>query len=200
MLSCNNDTSDYQSPSLALLGDVVVTLSLNTPYEEPGYVALDDIDGNITDQVWTETELNTDVAEKYRILYNVKDAAGNWAVSAIRTIIVQNDAKALANSYSGQYSSNNGETGNYQMTLRVSPTENNVIRFSSFGDSPVPQRVDVVGTVVEDSIIVDLQYIDGYWYMGNGVITDETINFQSFTGIDKNQLVECQVEYTPLPE
>ena len=173
-------------------------LSLNTPYEEPGYIAFDDVDGLITDKVWFDTDLDVNRSEKYRILYNVKDAAGNWAVSVIRTIIVQNDAKPLVKTYQGQYSSENSESGSYEMTLRVSPTENNKVFFSSFGNAPTSERVDVVGHVVGDSILVDLQYIEGVWYAGTGMISEDKINFESQTGTDQLQLLTSQVEYVPI--
>jgi len=69
-----------QPPVITLLGDNPLTLACGVPYEEPGYVATDPEDGDLTDEVVVNTsELVTDpvsgyiVPDTYHIIYSVTD-------------------------------------------------------------------------------------------------------------------------------
>ena len=60
-----------------------------TPYEEPGVIAKDSLDGDISDKIVTGgEEVDPDTLGKYVITYNVTDAAGNAAATRTRTVSV----------------------------------------------------------------------------------------------------------------
>jgi hypothetical protein len=72
---------------LQLVGEVSVTIPAGQEYLDPGATAMDDIDGNITDQIEVSGVINPVVVGKQTITYRVADRAGN-ASSAVRTVTV----------------------------------------------------------------------------------------------------------------
>ena len=81
---------DMSSPSITLLGDNPLTVPASIPYNDPGAVAIDNYDGNITANIIVDdTDVDTDVPGSYVVTYNVSDAAGNAASEVTRTVIVE---------------------------------------------------------------------------------------------------------------
>ena len=78
---------DPVPPVLYLKGEERITLTAGMPYEEPGFSASDDADGDITDRVETEGEVKWYKAGTYKIAYKVSDTYGNMT-PAIRIIKV----------------------------------------------------------------------------------------------------------------
>ena len=78
-------------PVITLKGGATMNTALGSPFVDPGYVAIDDYDGNVTDRVTTHGTVNTDRVGKYRIFYFASDTAGNLAESKTRTVRVVND-------------------------------------------------------------------------------------------------------------
>jgi hypothetical protein len=78
---------DRIAPDLQLLGDAVVTIQAGVEWVDPGATAVDDIDGDISDQIELSAPVNTAVVGTQRVTYSVKDRAGNSA-SAVRTVNV----------------------------------------------------------------------------------------------------------------
>lgn len=79
---------DLASPVIALYPDarghtgaVYLQRDDKAKYEEPGYIALDGIDGDITAKVSTENNVNASRIGSYSVKYSVADAAGNTAVA-----------------------------------------------------------------------------------------------------------------------
>ena len=79
---------DPVPPGLYLEGDDRITLTAGTAYEEPGYSASDDVDGDLTEQVEVEGTVDWYRAGTYKISYKVSDAYGNLS-RAIRIIKVK---------------------------------------------------------------------------------------------------------------
>ena len=75
---------DDTPPTIELVGATNISVMLNKQYEEPGYTATDNYDGDITKNVEIRRE---NLAEhKYKLIYSVKDSSGNSA-TAERTVI-----------------------------------------------------------------------------------------------------------------
>ncbi len=71
----NIEVKDNIAPNLELKGNKIINLKENTEYQEIGYIAKDNYDGDITNNVMTQKEdINED---KYKITYKVKDSSGN---------------------------------------------------------------------------------------------------------------------------
>lgn len=67
---------DSDSPIIKLVGGDIKIYQGNK-YKEPGYEAIDNYDGNITDKVKIVNKINTNKVGKYTITYSVKDSSDN---------------------------------------------------------------------------------------------------------------------------
>lgn len=74
--------------SFYLKGDETLTLSVGSTYEEPGYIAIDSIDSDITSKVQVSSNLDTNKKGYYRIVYTVTNSTG-ITTNKTRTIIVK---------------------------------------------------------------------------------------------------------------
>ncbi len=76
---------DETAPELTLGGDETVYVTDFEAYEEPGATAVDDCEGNLTDQIQISTEQVDDTTRE--ITYTVQDSSGNTA-TAKRTVMI----------------------------------------------------------------------------------------------------------------
>ena len=76
------------SLSLSLKGGNVITIYVGSSYNESGYTASDNCDGDITDKVQTEGNVDTSKAGVYEIKYTVTDSSNNTK-EVTRKIIVK---------------------------------------------------------------------------------------------------------------
>lgn len=88
--------SDIQKPNLTLTGDNYIYLNKYEVYADPGYVAIDNVDGDITDKVSVSSNLDVNKLGKYQITYSVEDASGNQS-TIIREVEVINNNILLSN-------------------------------------------------------------------------------------------------------
>ncbi|MCP4234458.1 MAG: DUF5011 domain-containing protein, partial [Aestuariibacter sp.] len=96
-----NVTPDVTVPVISLVGPSPINIELGTPYTDAGASAYDNIDGDITANIATVSNVNVDAVGSYSITYNVIDASGNPASQAIRTVNVTPDATLPAISLAG---------------------------------------------------------------------------------------------------
>jgi len=91
------NVTDDVPPVITLTGATTINLAAGAPYSEPGYSAIDNVDGVITGNVVVGGDVvNTSVAGTYVVTYNVSDAAGNPAVQRTRTInVAANNAPVI---------------------------------------------------------------------------------------------------------
>lgn len=78
---------DRTAPELVLIGDETVHITAGTKFDEPGYTATDNVDGDITVNVIVNGEVNIGVPGSYTIHYSVTDSYGNSA-EADRDVVV----------------------------------------------------------------------------------------------------------------
>ena len=78
---------DPVPPQLTLLGERRMMISSGGVYTEPGYTALDNCDGDITDAVTVSGSVNTNKPGFYTLTYSVSDGYGNVATTT-RTVFV----------------------------------------------------------------------------------------------------------------
>lgn len=78
---------DDIKPKLTLIGNSVIYLQNGDEYEELGYQAIDNNDGDITKKVNVKAKVNINKNGNYDITYQVTDRAGNQAETK-RTIVV----------------------------------------------------------------------------------------------------------------
>ncbi len=71
---------DEEKPTLILNGESTIYMSVGNKYDEPGYVAIDNCDGNITGNVVVKGNVDTSKKGTYELNYSVKDEYGNETV------------------------------------------------------------------------------------------------------------------------
>jgi len=81
-------TIDVIKPTITLNGSLSLTISKGSVYNDAGATANDNKDGDITSRITVRNEVNTKQKGKYYVKYDVVDFAGNSAITAIRTVIV----------------------------------------------------------------------------------------------------------------
>ena len=103
---------DTESPSITLKGNNPMHLNIGVSYNEPGYEAIDNCDGDLTDKVTVNGTVSTR-AGTYKLTYTVEDETGNKA-EVVRTVIVRSP-----------YLYNNGTigTGTIYLTFDDGPKE-----------------------------------------------------------------------------
>lgn len=77
---------DTKAPVLTLTGETVDVI-LGTIYQEPGYKAIDDYDGDITDKVEANNNIDINTIGSYEVNYRVVDSSKN-KTTAKRTVNV----------------------------------------------------------------------------------------------------------------
>ena len=71
------NSNDVTAPVLQLKGNRQITLAVGTELEDPGYIAIDDYDGDISDKVVRSGNVNSSKPGIYTITYTSSDSAGN---------------------------------------------------------------------------------------------------------------------------
>lgn len=80
---------DKIKPVITLRGESIITVSLGSKATDPGAVAIDDKDGDISDLIHRTGNVNTSNHGTYEVNYMVVDRAGNLSDIVTRTYIVQ---------------------------------------------------------------------------------------------------------------
>ena len=68
---------DITPPVISLMGAATVTLDAGDSYADAGATALDDVDGDLTEQMNVDNPVNTAIVGTYLVTYSVADRAGN---------------------------------------------------------------------------------------------------------------------------
>lgn len=69
--------SDLTGPEITLKGDKELSVTIDTKYEEPGYEAIDKLDGDLTKNVKVIDNIDITKLGDYEVIYEVKDKTGN---------------------------------------------------------------------------------------------------------------------------
>jgi len=79
---------DKELPKITLKGDNTIELGLDEEYIEPGYTAIDNVDGDITDKVEISNNIDIKNYGEYKVIYKVTDS-NNLTIEKIRKVIVK---------------------------------------------------------------------------------------------------------------
>ena len=92
---------DIENPTITLGGNETVTIYKGNSYNEPGFSASDNCDGDITNKVEVTNNVNNNMVGTYEVVYTIKDEAGN-ETSVTRKV---NVVKKVVSNYNPVYSS-----------------------------------------------------------------------------------------------
>lgn len=82
--------ADTLAPEIELVGRSIIT-PVGEEMIDPGVVATDNYDGDLTDRVKVSDNVNTAAAGEYAIVYTVSDSSDNTASIERRVIVVEDD-------------------------------------------------------------------------------------------------------------
>ena len=105
--------SDTEKPVIKLKGSNIMYVKLGSSYNELGYNASDNCDGDITDKVKVSGSVDTKKTGKYIITYNVSDSEEN-SISVTREVWVYKNSVA---------NTSNGEKGVIYLTFDDGPSD-----------------------------------------------------------------------------
>lgn len=153
---------DTAAPVIALSGDNPMTVEVDTTYIEPGYSALDTIEGDLTNAVVVTGSINSNTVGTYILLYNVSDTSGNAAVEVSRTVNVAESLEAPTISLeSGTYTS-------AQTVTITHPNPNVNIRYT-IDNTWIPSDGETMGslytgdiTVSDPTTLIARAFLDGF--------------------------------------
>lgn len=86
VFSCKKDKDDTP-PVITLQGFNPYTVCVGSPYIDAGATASDDQDGDLTDQIDVNVQVDTSQPGEGTVTYQVSDAAGNEAI-VVRNVTV----------------------------------------------------------------------------------------------------------------
>lgn len=78
---------DKKAPEIALNGDAEMTVEAGSEFSDPGYMATDNYDGDLTDKVSVTGDVDTSKPGDYEIKYSVADSSKN-EIEVKRTVHV----------------------------------------------------------------------------------------------------------------
>ena len=113
---------DEEAPILNVEGEDKVSIYVNDEYKQPVYEAIDNYDGDITDQVIITGEVNNTVDGIYEVVYSVKDSSGNETTSTKIVEVKKRPVSRDGNSYCGEAGTiyltfDDGPNGYYTPTI-----------------------------------------------------------------------------------
>ena len=86
--SCQKEEKDVTPPVITLSGYNPTYVNLDSTYVEPGYKAIDDVDGDITSDVVVTGTVDVHTEGNYILYYNVSDKSANAAEQQSREVKV----------------------------------------------------------------------------------------------------------------
>ncbi len=135
--------TDNDAPSIKLSGEEEISLYTGSKYKEPGYLASDAYDGDITEKVVVTNNVNLGKAGTYEIIYEVTDSSGN-KTSAKRIVNVKMQPTTSKDKNGDNTLSSGTGTGAgpglpilmyhffYDETLGETPVDNNYMEIHAF--------------------------------------------------------------------
>ena len=87
-----------EPPTISLVGSSTINIEIEDLFEDPGAIATDIEDGDISSLINISGDLNTLISGTYTIIYEVTDTSGN-SRSVSRTIIVNEKTFGIISSF-----------------------------------------------------------------------------------------------------
>ena len=78
IVACNSDdNNDVIAPIVSLIGESSITVSQYSIYIDAGATASDDVDGDLTANIETTLDIDTNTIGTYTVTHSVSNALGN---------------------------------------------------------------------------------------------------------------------------
>ncbi|MCR8632198.1 immunoglobulin-like domain-containing protein [Paenibacillus radicis (ex Xue et al. 2023)] len=83
------NVADNGAPVITLMGPNPIQVEAGNTFTDPGAIAMDAVDGDLTDRITVSGTINTNQVGTYTLSYNVTDRGGNHAPDAVRSVQVK---------------------------------------------------------------------------------------------------------------
>ncbi len=168
-------------PIITLNGPALYDLTLNNAWVDPGFIASDVEDGDLTAQVNVSGTVNYNYAGLYTLTYEVVDSKG-YKTTVLRNVRVLNSLQYLAGNYFCTTTIIGGGTYPWisGSTISASPTKNNFLL--------LPRMTECYGFAIEVEVNGTLLNLPGQYQYGyntspgNSGICENIIHAISGTG------------------
>ena len=156
--------NDPVAPELNLEGKETMTLELGKTFQEPGFTANDNCDGDITTLVEVTGTVDTAKTGTYTLTYTVKDAFGNETVATRTVKVVEPATEATKPKETKPKETTAKETKPKETTGKVDIEGNGGVIYLTFDDGPssyTPKLLDILAkhNVKATFFVVDTAYI-----------------------------------------
>lgn len=184
---------DKTAPVITLTGDETIELPLDGTFQEPGFTAADDEDGDLSAEVTVEGTVDESKIGTYVITYTVMDAAGN-AATINRTVII----KIMQENYVGAFTV--GDNCGGLISIDSDQTVAAGAGATEISFSPLFNIVGgtMQGTIVDQTITIASQDVAGTTVSGSGTINDNAsvIILQMSMDPPLGSALSCTLTYT----
>ena len=152
-ISCVKD--DKVAPVIVLSGPDIIYLNLNDTWQDPGFTAHDNVDGDLTAKVVVGDNVDTKFVNQYDLTYTVYDKSGNEAVMKLQVFV---KADSLKGSYQVNAVVEGVNQGNYTYKVNASPgLEYNILTISNFAN--LGNNVSVYGRITGATMVIPDQIL-----------------------------------------
>ena len=146
-ISAKVEQKDITAPIITIKGDKKITLKQGQEYQEPGYSAVDNKDGSVVDKVEIKKEQISNT--QYKLIYIVKDAAGNIATTERIITIEEKQENTKPNNSNNNQSKPEKNTNNQSKPKKPTKNENKTgVIYLTFDDGPTtsstPKILDIL--------------------------------------------------------
>lgn len=93
----NISYKDNEVPEITLVGGDIEYIFKNTKYTDNGIIAIDNCDGNISEKVNVDSNLDTSKNGEYEIIYTISDNSGNKATKKKKVVVYDDLSKVPKN-------------------------------------------------------------------------------------------------------
>lgn len=142
---------DTEKPNLLLIGEKNITINMGQSYNEPGFSATDNIDGDVTAKVKVVGSVDTTKPGEYKLSYSVSDSSGNLAEEKRVIKVIETTTKAPTTS------------NNLTTTTRVTTTTRRVVTTTKTTTVPkIAPTITLYGSKVITLYVGDSYKDPGY--------------------------------------
>ncbi len=143
---------DDISPIIKLDGDQIMQISINKEYIEPGYKAIDEYDGDITEKVEVNGKVDTTNYGEYIIKYKVKDNNNNQTeINRIVKVIDEEKPKIICESDYSAFPQNTENVIGCKAMDNFDGDITEKIKVSGNYDTKTPGTYNIQYTVEDDA-------------------------------------------------
>lgn len=193
VIACKKD--DTIQPVITLNGNPEQVVNLNGVYQEQGATAMDNQDGDLSNQILISGSVDVNESGEYRMYYDVEDSEGNKAATAIRFVQVVNQADYLTGTYLATPNCSGTSTvQDYNTTVTTSSTVNNRIYIKR-----VIQMIEdepVIGEINGSIINIPYQTVGPNTIQGTASIAGD--GFLLSVTIDGDITYNCDIDHVKI--